>query len=134
MDSHSIFSSYKTIAIVGVSGRPERTSNAVARYLLQAGYTIYPVNPAFESLFGLQCWPSLLAMPEPVRNTIDIVNIFRKPSEVPPAVDEAIAIGAKVVWMQEGITNEMAADKARRAGLTVIQDKCIAVEHQNARQ
>lgn len=130
MDIASILSNYRHIAIVGISDKPERASNAVARHLIHAGYTIYPVNPSLEKVFGLECWPSLSAIPPEKRKLIEIVDIFRKPQDVPPVVDEAIAIGAKVVWMQLGITNEAAADKARKAGLDVVQNRCISVEHQ----
>lgn len=131
MDIRSILTRYRHIAVVGISDRPDRPSNGVARYLMRAGYTIYPVNPVLAEVLGMECWPSLAAIPEEKRKLIEIVDIFRKPSEVPPVVDEAIAIGARVVWMQLGISNEPAADKARQAGLDVVQDRCIAVEHSN---
>jgi hypothetical protein len=98
--------------------------------MMQAGYTIYPVNPMIGEVLGLRCWPSLAAIPEEKRKLVEIVNIFRKPADVPPVVEEAIAIGAKVIWMQLGITNEAAAKRAQQAGLSVIQNRCIAVEHQ----
>ena len=129
MDIASILTKYKHIAIVGLSEKPERASNGVARYMIQAGYTIYPVNPSLHEVLGLECWPSLSAIPVEKRELIEIVDIFRKPQDVPPVVDEAIAIGAKVVWMQLGITNEAAAEKARNAGLDVVQNRCILVEH-----
>jgi hypothetical protein len=131
MDIRSILKSYRHIAVVGISDKPDRPSNAVARYLIRAGYTIYPVNPSIDEVLGLECWPSLSAIPDEIRKLVEIVDIFRKPVDVPPVVDEAIAIGAKVVWMQLGISNEAAADKARIAGLEVVQDRCIAIEHQN---
>jgi predicted CoA-binding protein len=130
MDIASILSIYRHIAIVGLSNKPERASNAVARYMIHAGYTVYAVNPSIDRVLGLECWPSLLSIPEEKRALIDIVVIFRKPQDVPPVVDEAIAIGSKVVWMQLGITNEAAAEKARNAGLRVVQNRCISVEHQ----
>ena len=129
MDIASILKNYRHIAIVGLSDKPERASNAVARYMMHAGYTIYPVNPSISSVLGLECWPSLSAIPAEKRELIEIVDIFRKPQDVPPIVDEAIAIGAKVVWMQLGITNEATALKARNAGLDVVQNRCISVEH-----
>ena len=129
MDIATILTNYRHIAIVGLSEKPERASNAVARYMIQAGYAIYPVNPSISSVLGLECWPSLSAIPAEKRDLIEIVDIFRKPQDVPPIVDEAIAIGAKVVWMQLGITNEAAAEKARNAGLDVVQNRCISVEH-----
>ncbi|NTU57747.1 MAG: CoA-binding protein [Chlorobiaceae bacterium] len=131
MDIRSILSRYRHIAVVGISDKPERASNAVARYLIREGYTIYPVNPSLREVLGIECWPSLSAMPEELGKMIEIVDIFRKPEDVPPVVDEAIAIGAKAIWMQLGITNEVAADKAVNAGLEVVQNRCIAVDHQN---
>jgi len=130
MDIRTILTSYRHIAVVGISDRRDRPSHSVTRYLLQAGYDIYPVNPVIREVLGLECWPSLSAIPEDMRKKIEIVVIFRKPADVPPVVDEAIAMGARVVWMQLGISNEPAAEKARKAGLEVVQDRCIAVEHQ----
>jgi hypothetical protein len=129
MDIATILKNYRHIAVVGLSDKPDRASNGVARYLIHAGYTIYPVNPALREVLGLECWPSLSAIPPEKRDLIEIVDIFRKPQDVPPVVDEAIAIGAKVVWMQLGITSEAAAEKARNAGLDVVQNRCILVEH-----
>jgi predicted CoA-binding protein len=129
MDIAAILTKYRHVAVVGVSDKPDRASNAVARYLIHAGYTIYPVNPSLSTVLGHECWPSLSAIPQEKRDLIEIVDIFRKPQDVPPVVDEAIAIGAKVVWMQLGITNETAAEKARNAGLDVVQNRCISVEH-----
>lgn len=129
MDIASILTKYKHVAVVGLSDKPDRPSHAVARYLIHAGFTLYPVNPSASSVLGLECWPSLSAIPAEKRDLIEIVDIFRKPQDVSPVVDEAIAIGAKVVWMQLGITNEAAAQKARNAGLDVVQNRCISVEH-----
>ncbi|ACF11228.1 CoA-binding domain protein [Chlorobaculum parvum NCIB 8327] len=130
MDIKSILTNYRHIAIVGLSDKHDRPSHAIARHLMHEGYTIYPVNPSISTVLGLECWPSLLAIPAEKSRLIEIVVIFRKPQDVPPIVDEAIAIGAKVVWMQLGITNEAAAEKARNAGLDVVQNRCISVEHQ----
>lgn len=116
----------KTIAVVGLSPKPERPSYQVAAYLQGAGYEIIPVNPGQGQIMGLRCYPDLASIPQPV----DIVDIFRNPSEVPAIVDSAIAIGAKVLWMQIGIVHEEAAAKARATGLTVIMDRCLAIEHQ----
>ena len=115
----------KTIAVVGVSSNPTRPSNDIARYLIDAGYTVYLVNPNEEEIFGLKVYPSVRDLPEPV----DIVDIFRRPGDVPPVVDDAIAAKAKAVWMQLGIVNEDAAAKARAAGLDVVMDLCTKVEH-----
>ena len=125
-----ILTSFHNIAVVGISEKPERPSNMVARYLLQEGFTIYPVNPVLKEVLGITCFPSLSSIPAEQREKIEIVNIFRKSADVPPVVDEAIAIGAKVIWMQSGIANEDAAKKARNAGLLVVENRCIAVEHQ----
>ena len=107
-----VFTLYHTIAVVGISDKPERASNMIARYLIQQGFTVYPVNPLLKEVLGLPCFPSLSSLPPEQRETIEIVNIFRKSADVPPVVDEAIAIGAKVIWMQSGITNNDAAKQA----------------------
>lgn len=120
-----ILSQYKIIAVVGLSDDPSKDSNRVAQYLIHHGYTIVPVNPTKETILGLKCYPNLKSIPFPV----DIVDIFRKPADVPPVVDDAIAIGAKVVWMQLGIAHNEAAKKAKEAGLKVVQGKCIKMEH-----
>jgi len=129
-DIRSILEQYHTIAVVGISPKPERPSNAVSRHMQAEGYTIVPINPGHKEILGNPCYPSLTLLPPEVKERIEIVNIFRKPADVEPVVDEAIAIGAKVIWMQLGITNEAAAKKAREAGLQVIQNRCISVEHQ----
>lgn len=115
----------KTIAVVGVSSRPDRASNEVAKYLIDAGYTVYLVNPTETEIFGMPVYDSVAEVPEPV----DIVDIFRRPEDVPPVVAEAIASGAKAVWMQLGIVNEAAAAEARAAGLEVVMDRCTKIEH-----
>ena len=123
----NILKNTTTIAVVGLSPKPSRPSNQVAQYLKDAGYTIIPVNPGQDTLLGLPCYPSLQAIPEPV----DMVDIFRRSEFVLPIVAEAIAIKAKVVWMQSGIINEAAARLAEEAGLTVIMDRCTMVDHMN---
>ena len=120
-----ILQSTKTIAVVGLSPKPSRPSNQVARYLKDAGYTIFPVNPGQETLLDLPCYPNLQAIPGPV----DMVDIFRRPEHVLPVVKEAISIDAKVVWMQSGIINQEAAELAEQAGLAVIMDRCTMVDH-----
>ncbi|KZK74317.1 MAG: CoA-binding protein [Pelodictyon luteolum] len=125
-----ILGKFRVLAIVGLSPKPERPSNAVARYMIAAGYTIIPINPGQTTILGLPCYPSLKALPPEIAESVEIVNIFRKPADIPPVVDEAIAIGAKVIWMQLGITNESAAEKAAQAGISVVQNRCISVEHQ----
>jgi predicted CoA-binding protein len=114
-----------TIAMVGLSSNPFRPSHFAAIYMLAEGYNVIPVNPREQSILGRRCYPSLRDIPEPV----DIVDIFREPSAVPPIVEQAIAIGAKVVWMQLGVINEAAARRAREAGLEVVMDACVKIEH-----
>jgi predicted CoA-binding protein len=120
-----ILTSYKTIAIVGISNKPDRDSYIVAEYLLNQGYKIIPVNPNIDTILGLKAYPDLISIPE----EIEIVDIFRRPEFVDEIVDQAIEKRAKVVWMQLGVINESAAEKARKAGLKVVMNKCIKVEH-----
>ncbi|MDD5617105.1 MAG: CoA-binding protein [Candidatus Methanoperedens sp.] len=115
----------KTIAVVGISDNPERPSNFVAKFLEEHGYKIIPVNPTLTEWEGKKCYPNLLSIPVKV----DVVDIFRRPEAIPPIVDEAIAIKANVVWMQEGIVNEEAAAKARAAGIEVVMDRCMKKEY-----
>src|SRR5436309_9372883 len=116
---------YKTIAVVGLSSNPMRPSHGVTEYMQSAGYRIIPVNPNETEVLGEKSYARL----EDVSEKIDIVNVFRRAEEVPPVVESAIRIGAKAVWMQLGVENEQAAEKARAAGLVVIEDACILVEH-----
>ena len=127
LEISSLLKEYKTIAVVGLSPKENRPSNQVARYLMEAGYHIIPVNPGQREIMGKKCYPDLKSIPEKV----DIVDIFRKPEDIPPIVESAIEINAKVIWMQQGIVNEEAAAVAREAGLTVIMDRCLKVEHMN---
>jgi predicted CoA-binding protein len=115
----------RTIAVVGLSGKPWRPSYGVAEYLQRAGYRIIPVNPNESEVLGEKAYPSLEAIPE----RVDIVNVFRRSEFVPEIVEAAIRIGARVVWLQEGVRHDEAAEKARQAGLDVIQDRCILKEH-----
>ncbi len=115
----------KTIAVVGISHREERDSNMVARYLKEKGYTLIPVNPKYEEVLGEKCYPDLKAVPV----HIDVVDIFRNNELIPGVVDEAIAVGTDCIWMQQGLTNEEAADKARCAGIAVVMDRCIVQTH-----
>jgi predicted CoA-binding protein len=115
----------KTIAVVGLSSNPMRPSFGVTEYMQGVGYRIIPVNPNETEVLGEKSYARLEDVPE----KIDIVNVFRRAEEVPPVVESAIRIGARVVWMQSGIANEEAAEKARAAGVTVIEDACILVEH-----
>lgn len=120
-----ILLSARTIAIVGVSSNQEKDSYWIASYLKEMGYRIIPVNPTAAEILGEKVYPSLSEIPDPV----DVVQVFRKPEDVPPVVEEAIKIGAKVVWMQEGISHEEAAQKARAAGLQVVMNACMRVTH-----
>jgi predicted CoA-binding protein len=120
-----ILEKHKTVAVVGLSDKPERDSYGVAKYLKAHGYTVIPVNPAKSEILGEKCYPDLVSIPQ----TVDIVDIFRKPDAIPAIVDEAIEIGAKVVWMQLGLAHNEAAQQAKEAGLIAVQSKCIKVEH-----
>ncbi len=122
-----ILRSAKVIAVIGASLKPERPSHWISVYLKEQGYRVIPVNPGLTEVLGDKCYKTLADVPEPV----DIVDIYRDPSAVPGIVDEAIAKKAKVIWMQEGIVHNAAADKARQAGLRVIMNKCIYKEHAN---
>lgn len=120
-----ILLSAKTIASVGLSSNKEKESYWIVAYLKEQGYRIIPVNPAAEEILGEKSYPDLESVPE----KIDVVQVFRKPEDVPPIVESAIKVGAKVVWMQEGIVHEEAAEKAREAGLQVVMDACMRVTH-----
>ena len=117
----------RTIAVVGISNKPDRDSYRVAEYLQRHGYRIVPVNPAVQEVLGARSYPDLGAIPPDV--AIDVVDIFRKPEFIPAVVDGAIARGARVVWMQLGLAHNAAAEKARAAGLAVVMDRCLKVEH-----
>jgi predicted CoA-binding protein len=116
---------YRRIAMVGLSGNPYRPSHFAAIYMLAAGYTVIPVNPREQAILGQTSYPSLGAIPGPV----EIVDIFREPKAVPAIVEEAIAVGAKVIWMQLGVISLEAAERARAAGLEVVMDACVKIEH-----
>ena len=115
----------ESVALVGVSANPIRSSNFVAAYLVRTPYRVYPVNPAYEEVLGVRCYPTLRDLPE----VPDVVDIFRRPEAIPEVVEEAIEVGAKTVWFQLGLRNEEAADRARQAGLNVVQDRCLKIEH-----
>src|SRR5512145_1658184 len=115
----------KTIASVGLSSNQEKESYWIVLYLKEQGYRIIPVNPTADEILGEKAYPDLESVPQ----HIDVVQVFRKPEDVPPVVDSAIKVGAKVVWMQEGIVHEEAAQKAREAGLQVVMDACMRVTH-----
>lgn len=121
----AILQNSKTIAVVGLSDKPERDSYQVAKYLKEHGYAIIPVNPTRSEILGEKSYPDLASIPSPV----DIVDIFRNIEAVPGIVEEAIEIKAKVVWMQLGLAHNQSAQKAKDAGLIAVQSKCIKVEH-----
>jgi predicted CoA-binding protein len=126
----SVLKNYKTVAVVGLSRDPAKASHRVARYLQSAGYRVIPVNPFADEILGEKSYNNLLDIPEP----IEIVDIFRPPEDVPPIVEEAIKLKQKhgtltVIWMQLGIENEEAAERAKEAGFIVVMDRCIMVEH-----
>lgn len=120
-----IMAESKTIAVVGLSRRVTRAGYYVPAYLFDQGYRIIPVNPYLDEAFGEKAYPELKAIPEPV----DLVLVFRRSENIPPVVEQAIEIGARSVWMQLGIVNEAAAAAAREAGLDVVQNACMMVEH-----
>jgi predicted CoA-binding protein len=125
-----ILKDYRTIAMVGLSPNPTRPSNIVASYLKQNGYKIIPVNPRAGEILGETSYPDLGSIPE----RVDVVDIFRRSHEVPAIVQEAITIGAKAVWMQEGVKHVEAAERARKAGLLVVMDRCMFKEHRRLRK
>lgn len=120
-----ILKSFRNVAMVGVSANPDKPSNKVFKYLTENGYNVIPVNPTIDAIMGKKCYARLSDIPEKV----EVVDIFRRVEDIPPIVDEAIKIGAKAVWMQEGIINDTAAKKAESAGLLVVMDKCMRKEH-----
>ena len=124
-DTAEILRKYRTIAVVGLSNNPLRPSHGVSDYMQRQGYKIIPVNPGHSQILGEKSYRTLEEIPEPV----EIVNVFRRSELIPPVADSAIAIGAKVLWLQEGIQNEEAAEKAREAGLEVIMNTCILKAH-----
>ncbi len=116
-----------SIAVVGFSPKENRPSHMVGKYLMEAGFVVYPVNPGVSKILGNVSYPDLLSIP----GSVDVVDIFRRSDAVLPIVEAAISIGAKVIWMQQGIVNEEAARLARKAGLQVVMDRCIKIDHEN---
>jgi len=125
LDIEGVLDGLTTVAVVGISADPSRPSNEVASYLIRQGFKVSLVNPRIETVFELPCYPDLKSIPEPV----EVVDVFRRSAEAGAVVDEAIAIGAKAVWLQEGVIDEAAAARARGAGLLVVMDRCILKEH-----
>jgi uncharacterized protein len=124
-DRLRILERYRRIAMVGLSSNPFRPSHFAAIYLLSEGYDVIPVNPREPEILGRKSYPSVKAIP----SAVDVVDIFREPAAVPAIVEESIAAGAKVIWMQLGVIHEDAAERARRAGLEVVMDRCMKIEH-----
>lgn len=124
-DVKALLEGAKTIAVVGISPREDAPSHDVAKYLIEQGYRVIGVNPVRSEILGVNCYPDLKSIPEHV----DVVYIFRRVDAIAPIVDEAIEIGAGAVWMQLGLEHEEAAQKARRAGLCVVMNKCTKIEH-----
>ena len=129
-----ILEKYRVIAVVGLSKEPEKDSHRVSAYLKQHGYRIIPVNPFAVEVLGEKSYPSLLDIPPEIQKTIEIVDVFRPAKDVPPIMEQAIKLKQRnekpyVVWMQLGIENKEAAEAGRRAGLIVIMDRCLMVEH-----
>ena len=123
-DIDTILGTAKTVAVVGISNRAERPSNHVAAYVRDAGFRIFPVNPALQEVLGQACYPSLEAVPEKV----DVVDVFRRSEDVLPIAEEAIRIGARWFWMQEGVVNEEAKKLLEAAGIGVVMDRCMLKE------
>jgi predicted CoA-binding protein len=135
-DIKAILEKAKVIAVVGLSGDSTKDSYRIAAYLQQHGYRIVPVNPFVEEVLGEKSYKSLLEVPVEVQKTIDVVDVFRKSQDVPPIVEQAIELKQRfgrllAVWLQKGIINEEAALRARMAGLLVVMDRCLMVEHRN---
>lgn len=124
-DLKRILEQTKTVAVVGLSPNPERPSHGIAQYLQEQGYRIIPINPMVEKVLGETSYPHLKVVPE----TVDVVQIFRRPEDIPSIAEDAIAIGAKIIWMQVGIVHQEAAEQARRAGLQVVMDRCMRATH-----
>ncbi len=120
-----ILATSRVIAVVGLSGNWYRPSYFAAKYMQEHGYRIIPVNPNYTEVLGEKCYPDVAAIP----GSVDVVDCFRKPDEMPPLAREAVAKGAKVLWMQLGIRNDEAAGIATAAGLDVVQDRCVKIEH-----
>lgn len=120
---------FKTIAVVGLSPKPERPSHGVAAYLQSQGYRIIPVNPGYDKILGEKSYPTLKDIP----HQVDVIDVFRRPEALPAIVADAIAIRAKAVWMQDGVINENAAEQARQAGLLVVMNDCMLRRHRQLR-
>ena len=132
-DIRRILQNHRTVAVVGLSPKPHRDSHEIASYMQRQGWRIVPINPAagVAEILGERVYPSLIEAAKHIQ--IDLVDVFRNSADVPPVADEAIAIGAKALWLQLGIEHPAAAEKARAAGLLVVQNRCLLVEHRRQR-
>jgi predicted CoA-binding protein len=128
---YELLSRAKTIAVVGLSGSPMRASHGVSAYMQAAGYKIVPVNPQIAEALGEKAYPSLLEMPFEMQESIDLVDVFRRPEFVDEIVEQAIQLKIPAIWLQEGVINEGAADRARKAGMLVVMDRCVLKEHRS---
>ena len=126
---YELLSRTKTIAVVGLSENPMRPSHGVSAYMQAAGYKIVPVNPQIAEALGEESYPSLLEMPRAVAEKIDLVDVFRRPEFVDEIVEQAIQLKIPAIWLQEGVIDERAAEKARKAGMFVVMDRCVLKEH-----
>ena len=129
-DMQHILTHCRTVAVVGLSPKTHRASFEVSQYMQAQGWRIVPINPNASSILGEICYPSLTEAAR--HHRIELLNVFRNSEDVPPVVDEAIAIGAQAVWLQMGVVHDVAAEKARAAGLRVVQNKCLMVEHRKS--
>lgn len=120
-----LFSRPRVVAVVGLSDRLDRPSHGVARYLLQHGWTVVPVNPMLQTWMGLPCWPDLDAVPD----AVEVVDVFRRTEEVAPVAEAALRIGAKCLWQQIGVVDRASDQRAREAGLLSVMDRCLKIEH-----
>ncbi|MGO8987166.1 MAG: CoA-binding protein [Terriglobales bacterium] len=127
---YELLSRTKTIAVVGLSDSPMRASHGVSAYMQAAGYKIIPVNPEIAEALGEKAYASLLEMPREVAEKIDLVDVFRRPEYVDEIVEQVIQLKIPAIWLQEGVINERAAEKARKAGIFVVMDRCVLKEHQ----
>ena len=126
---YELLSRAKTIAVVGLSDSPLRASHGVSAYMQAAGYKIIPVNPRIAEALGEKAYPSLLEVPLDASEKIDLVDVFRRPEYVAEIVEQAIQLKIPAIWLQEGVINERAAEKARKAGMFVVMDRCVLKEH-----
>jgi predicted CoA-binding protein len=126
---YELLSRAKTIAVVGLSQSPMRASYGVSAYMQSVGYKIVPVNPQIAEALGEKAYPSLLEIPPDVARKIDLVDVFRRPEYVDEIVEQAIQLKIPAIWLQEGVINERAAEKARNAGMFVVMDRCVLKEH-----